>query len=103
MDKITKKYIFECKLKGEPITIPWSPEPWLETIKHLDILVECGILEEGDPQKTGRFIVRYPVIMYGSRHTDGQHCGVKDKRSDHWTTLNIGARIAEPGDVWDLR
>lgn len=93
MDTLTKKYIFEQKLKGEPIKIPNTNTPWLEEIKHLDILVECGILEEGEGGR-GRFWVRYPILFHGSDH------GI-DK--DGWRTIEPGLRLAQSGDEWDLR
>ena len=89
---ITRKYIFEQKLKGEPIKIPWSPRPWLEEIKHLGILVECGILEEGEG-RPGRYWVRYPVLFHSSNSA---------AYNDRWHELGPGERIAEPGDLWDL-
>ena len=92
MTKLTKKYIFEQKLKGEPIKIPESNIPWMKEIKNLGILVECGILEEGEGNK-GRFWVRYPILFYGSNRAS---------ENDKWHVLKSGQRLAEPGDLWDL-
>lgn len=90
--QITKKYIFEQKLKGEPIMIPWSENPWIEEIKHLGILVKYGILEEGEGQ-LGRFWVRYPILFHGSDSA---------ARNDKWQELKPGQRIAAPGDLWTI-
>ena len=92
METLTKKYIFEQKLKGEPIKIPWSDHPWLEEIKHLNILIECGILEEGEG-KAGRFWVRYPVLFHSTNYA---------ALDDKWHELKPGQRIAQPGDLWDM-
>lgn len=92
MRQITKKYIFEQKLKGEPVMIPLSKAPWLEQIKDLGILVECGILEEGEG-KPGRFWVRYPVLFHGTNHAGS---------NDKWHTLPPGGRLAVPDDLWEL-
>ena len=91
MDTITKKYIFEQKLKGEPVEIPRSNTPWYE--ENVSILVECGILEEGEGQK-GRYWVRYPILFHGSNYA-----AVEDK----WHELKPGQRLANTGDEWDLR
>jgi len=90
--QITRKYIFTQKLKGEPVLIPWSAKPWIEAIKHLDILIECGILEEGEGAK-GRYWVRYPVILHGTDHA---------AKNDQWHELPAGQRICSPGDIWVL-
>ena len=90
--QITRKYIFQQKLAGKPIKIPWSPNPWLEEIKHLKILLECGILEEGEG-RSGRFWVRYPILFHGSNHAGD---------NDRWHELDTGQRLAEPGDLWEI-
>ena len=90
--QITGKYIFEQKLKGEPILIPWSPKPWVEAIKHLSILTECGILE-ADDSREGRYWVRYPVILHGAQ---------SPASNDQWHYLDTDQRICSSGDIWDL-
>ena len=90
--ELTKKYIFKQKLAGDPITIPASKLPWLKIIKHLDILIECGILEEGEG-RPGRYWVRYPVMFHGSDSAE---------HNDKWHKLPAGQRLAEPGDLWEL-
>lgn len=91
--QITGKYIFEQKLKGKPIMLPWSSRPWLEEIKHLKILVEYGLLEEGDPIGSGRYWVRYPIMFNGSNSAAD---------NDKWHELKPGQRLAEPGDMWEI-
>jgi len=90
--QITRLYIFEQKLKGEPILIPWSPKPWVEAIKHLGILTDCGILE-ADESREGRYWVRYPVMF----HSTGSAAD-----NERWHRLPAGERICAPGDTWEL-
>ena len=88
--QITRKYIFEQKLKGDPILIPWSAKPWVEAMKHLNILIECGILEVGEGTE-GRYWVRYPIAIHGSNDPS---------KNDKWHKLDAGQRICSPGDQW---
>lgn len=95
MRQITKKYIFEQKLKGEPVVIPWSKEPWSSEMRNLGVLVKYDILEDCG---NDRFKVCYPVTMHGSYYTE-----YLNNRMDGWTVLPVGARIAKPGDMWTLK
>lgn len=81
MNKLTKKYIFEQKLKGEPIKVPRGAT--------MELLVEHGILKPGD--KEGRYYIRYPVMLHGCR--DGHE-------NEDWEVLDAGRRFANQGDDW---
>jgi len=71
LDTLTKKYIFECKLKGIPIDLRdvSSKDEWK---KVLNLLVESGILRfDGssiDRPMGIRYDVLYPIIGHFTEH-----------------------------------
>ena len=62
MQTLTKKYIFECKLKEAPIILTGSThKEWLDMIK---LLCECGILRRTDKARIDRGNRTYNIKWY---------------------------------------
>jgi len=67
MNTLTKKYIFKCKLAGQPIE--FDTEELLDK-KILILLVNAGVWKE-DPARTNRFWKEYAfTILYPIRMID---------------------------------
>ena len=73
MEKLTKKYIFEQKLKGEPVDLRdlSTKNDWKEA---LNLLVDSGILsfdESSINRPTGvRYEVLYPITGHFVEHEE---------------------------------